>query len=390
MNLLIYFSSVLIIFSISWSLPKRWRIIAVYFWFFLTPILTFFGVLSPLTGFDAQENNLLYGLSFISVHIAYILLNKKQYLNYRTLMIMFTVFNPVYMLSGPFPVSRKKLFSYCYPKKILLKIYFLHKYLIIGVFFLFAIAPGFSNLLELKKSTNVVDIIVFCFSFECYVYFNFAGFTFISWSIMKVFGINVPLNFKEPFSAHSVIEYWQRWHISLSIIMKSLFFIPIKYAYGTWIAVTVVFIASAMWHGMTANFIIWGIFHSMAWNLSKWIHYQGLKKSQYFLLVITVLFGRLLFSESDFSFLVEKIRSIVFLSTNSHIMMYEVLSKIGKIDSLRILIGIIWVSIEIYNGFFWKKTNYYILKKPLVSVFILTITLLFFYNNVPDAIYGAR
>lgn len=366
--------------------------VVAYSSFFLTPVLTSFGVLAPLTGFDGQENNLFYGLSFISVFIAYILLNKEKYLGHSPLRLLFVVFNPVYMLSGPFPVANKKkiLIKYNF-KKIILKLYFVHRYLIIGIFFLFAIAPGLIDLLELRKSTNIVDIIIFSIAFEGYVYFNFAGFTFISWSIMTVLGVSAPKNFKEPFSSHSVIEYWQRWHISLSIILKSLFFVPIKNTYGIWVAVTVVFTASAMWHGMTVNFIIWGIFHSLAWNLSRWMYLREMKKIfQILLLIFTVLFGRLLFSESNPILLVEKIQSIIFLSTDSPIILPVVLHKLGKIDLLSLAMGLTWILMEIYNGIFSKKTNYYILKKPLISICILAITLLLIYRNIPDAIYGAR
>jgi alginate O-acetyltransferase complex protein AlgI len=77
---------------------------------------------------------------------------------------------------------------------------------------------------------------------------------------MRIAGFIMPRNFRHPFSATSVIDYWQRWHISLSQILKELFFVKLKSKIGLYSTVFVVFFASAIWHGISQSFIFWGIF----------------------------------------------------------------------------------------------------------------------------------
>jgi len=75
-----------------------------------------------------------------------------------------------------------------------------------------------------------------------------------------IIGVRVPLNFRQPFSSTNIVEYWRAWHISLSMVLKALFYHPTKRFLGTNFAILLVYLASAMWHGVTANFFLLGSF----------------------------------------------------------------------------------------------------------------------------------
>jgi hypothetical protein len=75
--------------------------------------------------------------------------------------------------------------------------------------------------------------------------------------------MRVPLNFAQPFSASNMLDFWKGWHLSLSSLLKELFYKPVRARFGTYTAVMVTYLASASWHGVSANFLIWGLFHGL-------------------------------------------------------------------------------------------------------------------------------
>src|SRR5262249_33544614 len=143
--------------------------------------------------------------------------------------------------------------------------------------------------------------------FELFVYANFCGLSLLIYGVFGIMGAKVPLNFKQPFSSTNIVEYWRGWHTSLSIVLKSLFYAPTKRRLGTFPAIFLVYLASAMWHGVTANFILWGLFHASVFILTL----VFLRKAAFFipfiLMVIGVVIGRALFVDANFSRLLEKL-----------------------------------------------------------------------------------
>lgn len=101
------------------------------------------------------------------------------------------------------------------------------------------------------------------YSFQ--IYCDFSGYSDIALGIAKVFGINLTLNFKRPYFAGSISEFWDRWHISLTSWFKQYVFIPLG---GSRVVFTrrlfnilIVFLISGLWHGANWTFVIWGAFH---------------------------------------------------------------------------------------------------------------------------------
>lgn len=94
---------------------------------------------------------------------------------------------------------------------------------------------------------------------------DFSGYSDIAIGLARMFGITLPENFRWPYLASSLQEFWQRWHISLSTWIRDYIYIPLggsrhgvarKIANGF-----IVFALCGLWHGAAWNFIVWGIFH---------------------------------------------------------------------------------------------------------------------------------
>lgn len=106
------------------------------------------------------------------------------------------------------------------------------------------------------------------------IYTDFAGYSYIAVGIAKIFEINLQLNFKNPYYACSISEFWRKWHISLSSWLKDYLYIPLggnrKGELRKNINVIIVFLVCGVWHGNGLSFFIWGILHgiySVAENL---------------------------------------------------------------------------------------------------------------------------
>ena len=143
-----------------------------------------------------------------------------------------------------------------------------------------------------------------------------------------------------------------------------------------------------MWHGVTFNFLVWGLFHAVFF----WISLRLLKAGKAFfpllMLPIIVIFGRLIFADSDTSRLVEKLSfSLDGFSGASEILTAPSHSHIS------LFFGFFFVLVEFAfrNRNIMRKRNYKHLRSPIMSC-ILCILCLLFISNVGDdyAVYGQR
>ncbi len=97
------------------------------------------------------------------------------------------------------------------------------------------------------------------------VYADLGGYSFIAIGIAKVLGYNVMHNFKRPFFATSISQFWRRWHISLISWLTDYIYTPLSFAfrkYSVWgivIALMITFFISGIWHGANLTFVIWGL-----------------------------------------------------------------------------------------------------------------------------------
>jgi alginate O-acetyltransferase complex protein AlgI len=94
---------------------------------------------------------------------------------------------------------------------------------------------------------------------------DFSGYSDIAIGLARMFGITLPENFRWPYLARSIQEFWQRWHISLSTWIRDYLYSPLG---GSRLGVGrkilngfIVFALCGLWHGAAWNFILWGVYH---------------------------------------------------------------------------------------------------------------------------------
>jgi len=113
---------------------------------------------------------------------------------------------------------------------------------------------------------------VVCFAFQ--IYGDFAGYSLVAIGSARLFGIRLMTNFRTPYFARDIAEFWRRWHISLSTWFRDYVFIPLGGSRGRRrrIArnVVVTFTLSGLWHGASWTFVIWGLLCSLFYLPSIW------------------------------------------------------------------------------------------------------------------------
>ena len=111
--------------------------------------------------------------------------------------------------------------------------------------------------------------------YPVYLFFNFSGYTDVVIGVARFFRIRLPENFDRPFSACSFIEYWSRWHITLSNWLKTYVYNPLLTVlmrkvesraflpYAGALALFVTFFLIGLWHGRTWNFFFFGLLNGL-------------------------------------------------------------------------------------------------------------------------------
>lgn len=104
-----------------------------------------------------------------------------------------------------------------------------------------------------------------CYALQ--IYFDFSGYSDMAVGLGRVFGFRFPLNFKHPYAAGSMQDFWRRWHITLSTWFRDYLYIPLggnrKGPFRLYFNLLAVFFFTGLWHGASWNFVVWGLWHGI-------------------------------------------------------------------------------------------------------------------------------
>lgn len=147
-----------------------------------------------------------------------------------------------------------------------------------------------------------VGILAFAFQ----IYFDFSGYSDMAIGLGKMLGFEFPENFRHPYLARSVTEFWRRWHISLGAWFRDYVYIPLGgNRRGLSIQLrnmAVVWLLTGLWHGASWNFVLWGAFYGILLAAEKLFLLKRLKKAPvlgWFYTAFAVLIGWVLFAFDD-------------------------------------------------------------------------------------------
>lgn len=124
--------------------------------------------------------------------------------------------------------------------------------------------------------------------FFLWLYLDFSAYSDIAVGIGRLTGVPTPENFNRPYLARNIIDFWDRWHITLSHFIRRNIFIPLQLHLNrrdggarplasASVAFMIAFIACGLWHGLTMNFMLWGVLHGAGLIVSN-LYRQHLKR----------------------------------------------------------------------------------------------------------------
>ncbi len=140
---------------------------------------------------------------------------------------------------------------------------------------------------------------LYAIAFTLQIYFDFSGYSDMAIGLGRIFGFTFPENFRYPYIAKSITEFWRRWHMSLGTWFRDYLYIPLGGSRCSRIRhifnILVVWMATGFWHGAAWNFVFWGLFYAVLLIAEKFFLLPALKKGRvlphvYVLLAVTLGF----------------------------------------------------------------------------------------------------
>jgi D-alanyl-lipoteichoic acid acyltransferase DltB (MBOAT superfamily) len=128
----------------------------------------------------------------------------------------------------------------------------------------------FNNSADMNGSTLTVG----AFFFSIQIYGDFSGYSDIAIGTSRLFGFDLKQNFATPYFSRNILEFWRRWHISLTSWLTDYVFTPLAIEYrnfgnrGIILSIFITFFISGLWHGANWTFIVWGLIHGLYYLLT--------------------------------------------------------------------------------------------------------------------------
>ncbi len=139
-----------------------------------------------------------------------------------------------------------------------------------------AVAWGWSGLADLSW----LEMVCVMLSYTFQIYFDFSGYCDMAIGLGKLFGLDLPVNFASPYKAVSVVDFWKRWHMTLTRFLRNYVYFPLggsrKGRWRTYGNILLVFLVSGIWHGANWTFILWGLIHGLAQVIERMFAGKGL------------------------------------------------------------------------------------------------------------------
>ena len=127
-----------------------------------------------------------------------------------------------------------------------------------------SVAPMVNAVLNDPQGQSSTAIMLATALFAVQIYCDFSGYTDIARGVSRMLGVEIPLNFNFPYFSTSIVDFWRRWHISLSTWLRDYLYISLggnrKGVSRTYINLMITMVLGGLWHGAAWNFVIWGAY----------------------------------------------------------------------------------------------------------------------------------
>jgi len=113
---------------------------------------------------------------------------------------------------------------------------------------------------------------VLAYAFQ--IYFDFCGYSDMAVGLGRMMGFEFMKNFDAPYRSESITEFWRRWHISLSSVLRDYLYLPLggnrQGEMRTYLNLAIVMLLGGLWHGAKWQFVVWGAYHGLLLAFERW------------------------------------------------------------------------------------------------------------------------
>lgn len=177
---------------------------------------------------------------------------------------------------------------------------------------------------EALATLPAAGIILGVFAFTLQLYLDFSAYSDMAIGMGLMCGFHYKENFNYPYVADSIVDFWRRWHISLSSFFRDYVYIPLggnRCGKGRQLFnLAVVWFLTGMWHGASWNFILWGVYYGLLIAMERFVwrdHLYAIPSAiRHVFVLILVMFGWTLFKFTDLSQLAIAVKGLFGLNQN--------------------------------------------------------------------------
>ena len=135
------------------------------------------------------------------------------------------------------------------------------------------VAAYFDNNASSDNQKTFVLLVILAYSAQ--IYFDFSGYSEMAFGLARMMGLQIPLNFKTPYQSKNIIDFWRRWHISLSSFLRDYLYIPLGGSHKSKLQryrnLAITMVLGGLWHGANWTFAIWGLLHGILLGINHLI-----------------------------------------------------------------------------------------------------------------------
>lgn len=160
-----------------------------------------------------------------------------------------------------------------------------------------SLSPFVAKIFLAAEEGNLSFLDAWCGSlaYTFQLYFDFSGYSDMAIGLARIFGIIFPLNFNSPYKAVNIIDFWRRWHMTLSRFLRDYVYIPLggnrKGKFRRYINLVLTMLIGGIWHGASWTFVMWGALHGLYLVFNHaWIYFHTHFVKQFFKNNLTSVF----------------------------------------------------------------------------------------------------
>jgi D-alanyl-lipoteichoic acid acyltransferase DltB (MBOAT superfamily) len=164
-------------------------------------------------------------------------------------------------------------------------------------------------------------------AYSLQLYYDFSGYSDMAIGLSRLFGIVLPLNFFSPYRAVNIIDFWRRWHMTLSRFLRDYLYYPLggnrKGAVRRYVNLTVTMLLGGLWHGAGWTYVAWGALHGVylvvnhGWHALRAALGHDLSRSSWWgralartITLLAVVVGWVFFRAADFGTAIEILKGM--------------------------------------------------------------------------------